>query len=65
MSAIASFIDGRLSYKLNFYCHPGRAGGTPMLLAQLYHLALSDGDLWRAPACKCESEQWGMIANRL
>src|SRR6202043_3731195 len=30
--AISSFIVGRPPYKSNFYCHPGRAGGTPMLL---------------------------------
>ena len=27
------FPGGRPPYKSNFYCHPGRAGGTPMLLA--------------------------------
>src|SRR6267378_3170259 len=32
VSTIASFLDGRPPYKSNFYCHPGRAGGTPMLL---------------------------------
>src|SRR5258708_5966988 len=26
------FPGGRPPYKSNFYCHPGRAGGTPMLL---------------------------------
>src|SRR5882762_2198983 len=26
---------GRPPYKSNFYCHPGRAGGTPMLLGAL------------------------------
>src|ERR1700680_4575803 len=30
--AITSFIVGRPPHKSNFYCHPGRAGGTPMLL---------------------------------
>src|ERR1700687_354893 len=30
--AITSFVVGRPPYKSNFYCHPGRAGGTPMLL---------------------------------
>jgi len=32
-----SFVGGSLGARLrersNFYCHPGRAGGTPMLLA--------------------------------
>ena len=37
----------------------------PLALTQLYQLAPSDGDFWRAQACKCESKQWGMIANRL
>src|SRR5467141_56016 len=32
VSTIASFLDGRPPYKSNSYCHPGRAGGTPMLL---------------------------------
>src|SRR6266852_4643815 len=27
------FPGGRPPYKSNFYCHPGGAGGTPMLLA--------------------------------
>src|SRR5580700_9714792 len=31
--AVTSFVVGRPPYKSNFYCHPGRAGGTPMLLA--------------------------------
>src|SRR5580704_18984901 len=30
--AITSFVVGRPPYKSNFYCHPRRAGGTPMLL---------------------------------
>src|SRR5882762_959571 len=29
------FPGGRPPYKSNFYCHPGRAGGTPMLLGAL------------------------------
>src|SRR6266849_3502562 len=29
------FPGGRPPYKSNFYCHPGRAGGTPMLLDNL------------------------------
>src|SRR5260370_17617013 len=28
------FPGGRPPYKSNFYCHPGRAGGTPMLLGK-------------------------------
>src|SRR6516162_1139556 len=32
VSTVAVFRPGRPSYKSNFYCHPGRAGGTPMLL---------------------------------
>jgi hypothetical protein len=32
--AITSFVVGRPPYKSNFYCHPGRAGGTPILLVQ-------------------------------
>src|SRR5258707_6242939 len=39
VSTIASFLDGRPPYKSNFYCHPGRAGGTPMLLANLFDLS--------------------------
>jgi hypothetical protein len=35
VSTIASFLDARPPYKSNFYCHPGRAGGTPMLLARV------------------------------
>src|SRR6266853_516589 len=34
------FPGGQPPYKSNFYCHPGRAGGTPMLLARL-RLAVS------------------------
>src|SRR5712671_3475367 len=29
------FPGGRPPYKSNFYCHPGRAGGTPMLLGEV------------------------------
>src|SRR5712672_2434098 len=29
------YPGGRPPYKSNFYCHPGRAGGTPMLLGAL------------------------------
>src|SRR6266852_9865858 len=28
------FPGGRPPYKSNFYCHPGRAGGTPMLIVR-------------------------------
>src|SRR6202042_3990866 len=30
--SITRFLGRRPPYKSNFYCHPGRAGGTPMIL---------------------------------
>src|ERR1700676_5772923 len=35
--AITNFIAGRPPHKSNFYCHPGRAGGTPMLIVVVDH----------------------------
>ena len=30
-SRAGSFVDGRLPEMSNFYCHPGRAGGPPLV----------------------------------
>src|ERR1700687_4150813 len=43
--AITSFVVGRPPYKSNFYCHPGRAGGTPMLLGLLLHAIVHPADV--------------------
>jgi hypothetical protein len=39
---ITSFVVGRPPYKSNFYCHPGRAEGTPMLLGIILERQLAD-----------------------
>src|SRR5713101_545238 len=43
------FPGGRPPYKSNFYCHPGRAGGTPMLLALTQVDAVSHRNSHRGP----------------
>src|SRR5258705_2125265 len=40
---------GRPPHKSNFYCHPGRAGGTPMLLASITY-SVVELQLAKSPA---------------